>query len=342
MRLAVAETPEANWAQQVQRFGATLHHSPAWLAASARFNSSPRFFTWFDANGEPVAIAAGTLRRSSLPLVGRWSSSLTLDSVPAVLPEFLPHGTPIIDALKQYALGVGCKTLNIESHMAAPLLVDARLLAGVARGRIEFRVDLGKTEEQLWQGLHSHHRRKIKKAMKQGLSIRESTAAHDASALRDLQRGSQDRRRKRGENMKLGDDEPIIALMKNMLRDGIGRLFLAEHDGRIVSGAFMSTFDSRAYYVFGGSNPDGFRLDAPGLLFWHMIRVFRDAGFVEFNLGGVPVAGAREDAAEHGLYRFKAGFGGREVECFDYSFDLRPRLSAAVGLVTRLLRSARG
>ena len=326
----------------MQRCDGTLYQSPEWLAASARGNSEPRYFMWGDADGEPIAIAAGTLRRSGVPLLGRWNGSLTLDSLPAAVPERRGYGTAMLEALKRHAFAAGCRTLAIESHMAQPLSMDARVLAATVRDRIEFRLDLAPPEERLWEGLHSHHRRKIKKAMKQDLAIRESAEIADARALRDLQRGSQDRRRKRGENMVLGDDEPIVALMANMLTAGLGRLFLAEHADRIVSGAFMSTFNARAYYVFGGSHSDGFRLDAPGLLFWHMIRTFKSDRYVELNLGGVPASGADSAAAEHGLYRFKAGFGGREVPCADYSFDLRPRLTSAMQLATRVLRSVKG
>ena len=101
-----------------------------------------------------------------------------------------------------------------------------------------------------------------------------------------------------------------------------------------VSAAFVSIHDGKAYYVFGGSSDRGFAMNASVLLFMNIFAHCRTVGCREFNLGGVPGAAVGESSQSHGLYRFKAGFGGEEVPCFSLRAD---DLQPITGPLLRLL-----
>lgn len=76
-------------------------------------------------------------------------------------------------------------------------------------------------------------------------------------------------------------------------------------DGEAVAMSLWLCDGDTAYSHLAASSPEGYRIAASYALYDEALRRF--AGCRAINLGGVP--GARDDP-EHGLARFKAGFGG--------------------------------
>jgi lipid II:glycine glycyltransferase (peptidoglycan interpeptide bridge formation enzyme) len=149
---------------------------------------------------------------------------------------------------------------------------------------------------------------------------------------------SRERRVKRGEQIGLLDDVQFEELGRGYFDKNLGRVFLMLNDDEPVSAAFVSIYAGQALYVYGGSSDEGFNLDAPGLLFWHIFARCRELGCREFNLGGVPASAVNKESQSHGLYRFKAGFGGRQVECLSGSVEnLNPRLDWILDMPRKLL-----
>lgn len=105
-------------------------------------------------------------------------------------------------------------------------------------------------------------------------------------------------------------------------------LLLAEHDGEVLAGILIATFNQEAIYLYGASGNHKRNLMPNHLLQWEAMRDVHDRKFVRYDLWGVPNeinALARNGAmgddlpeakqGEHGdlwgVYRFKRGFGGR-------------------------------
>ena len=115
----------------------------------------------------------------------------------------------------------------------------------------------------------------------------------------------------------------------------LGEVHYLTYESSPVSAAFVSIHDGKAYYVFGGSSDRGFAMNAPVLLFMNIFARCRTTGCREFNLGGVPGAAVSKSSQSHGLYRFKAGFGGEKVSCVSLRADT---LQPVGGPLLRLLR----
>lgn len=127
---------------------------------------------------------------------------------------------------------------------------------------------------------------------------------------------------------------------------GLGRLLLAEHQGKLLAGLVVMAFGRQACYMYGASSDEGRSSMPTYLLQWEAILWARDRGCTTYDLWGVPdqdeeeleAAFAERDDGLWGVYRFKRGFGGRLVRtagAWDLAISpLRYRLYALA--VTRL------
>jgi lipid II:glycine glycyltransferase (peptidoglycan interpeptide bridge formation enzyme) len=199
--------------------------------------------------------------------------------------------------------------------MAKINIADMGLQRLTTHGRIEFVIDLKKTDEEVFSGFSTHHRRKVKKAKKHTMDLYEASSMDALREFRKLQVMSRDRRLEKGEDIGILDDAYYEILGQNYFANRLGRVFIMRSEGRPLSAAFVSIFGQKALYMYGGSSDEGFKKDAPVLLFQHIFRRCRELGCVEFNLGGVPAESVNKGAPSFGLYRFKSGFGGHQVAC---------------------------
>jgi len=119
----------------------------------------------------------------------------------------------------------------------------------------------------------------------------------------------------------------------------IGLLFAeSETSGEGLAALLHVSFAQRMTEVYGGSTPAGNDARANYLLKWEAIVRARDAGFVEYDMWGLP---------NPGIAHFKAGFGGREVTyvgAWRLDFDRigATALSTAISLRERYLHLRHG
>lgn len=315
VQLMAARSGGADWKRLAEQFDGNLYHSQEWAETCRTDHSIPVFFRGLDEDGRCIGIALGIETRSRKPIVGRFLKRLDFETCPAVEGNDAGSARAMVAKLAEYGRTGGYRSLSMHSFCSNVAIPDFGDLGFKEIPRIEFRVDLTASEEDLWRGLSSHHQRKIKKARRHGLVFEESSTVEAMQDLRRLQIGSRDRRVERGEYFGLQDEGYYERLGREYFGRNLARLCFMSYEGRRVSAAFVSIYAGRALYVLGGSDPKGFELDAPALLFWHLFTLCRDLGCTEFNLGGVPASAVDSQSLAHGLYRFKSGFGSRAVLC---------------------------
>lgn len=103
------------------------------------------------------------------------------------------------------------------------------------------------------------------------------------------------------------------------------RMLVAERDGEPLAAMFMSVSADLASYLYGASSDAGRDCMGPYALQWEAMRAAKAEGCSAYDLFGVP---PRPDPSHpmHGLYAFKAGFGGRMLHrqgAWDYAYDRR-------------------
>ena len=174
-------------------------------------------------------------------------------------------------------------------------------------------MDLTKTEEQMFDGLHHKHRYNINLAERKGVTIGESddieafwkllakTSEHDGFSTHD-----------RLYYKKLLN---YFSAADGAIRT---RLFLAYYGGQPVAGVLMLEHAKTVYYLHGAMDREQRALMAPQLLHWLLIRRYKQQGFHWYDFWGI------DAGAYPGVTRFKLGFGGQTVE-YPGAFDMVTR-----------------
>ncbi len=98
---------------------------------------------------------------------------------------------------------------------------------------------------------------------------------------------------------------------------------LAAADGDVLAGAIVAVSAQTATYLFGASSCRHRNMMGASAVQWGAIRLARARGCVTYDMGAVPPA---DDPGHpfYGMYRFKAGFGGKVVHrsgSWDFPLD---------------------
>ena len=181
-------------------------------------------------------------------------------------------------------------------------------------------VDLTGTEEEILEKMHSKWRYNIRLSERKGVTIhrylgndinlsekldkfyeltkitntRDGNASHAKAYYLDLIKSS-------SEAISAGRDVPVISL------------YIAEHEGEEIA-AIMTLFShDEAIYLYGASSNNKRNLMPNHLLQWTAMKDAKAYGSKYYDMYGMPPEGKDENHPMHGLYMFKANFGGRNI-----------------------------
>jgi lipid II:glycine glycyltransferase (peptidoglycan interpeptide bridge formation enzyme) len=104
-----------------------------------------------------------------------------------------------------------------------------------------------------------------------------------------------------------------------------GRLLLAECEGQLLAGIFVSLYAKQGIYLYGASSNEQRNLMPNYLLQWEAIRWAKAQGAKQYDFWGIPATDAEAEAMA-GVYRFKSGWGGevvRFVGCYQHVYHPR-------------------
>jgi len=125
----------------------------------------------------------------------------------------------------------------------------------------------------------------------------------------------------------------------NMFREtNQARLLLAEHEGKLLAGIFVTLVGREGIYLYGASSNEGRNLMPNHLLQWEAMRWAKAQGATLYDLWGVAESENLNDPMA-GVYRFKRGWGGKMVRyigSFDYVYS--PLMYRSITLGRRLLK----
>lgn len=167
------------------------------------------------------------------------------------------------------------------------------------------RVDLTPPEEIIFRRFSESKRRAVRRAVKAGVSVSEST---DIDAFLQIK------------NKSAG----FLGFITTYGTDKLWPLFAPNHaaillastsnDDHIVGGVLLLFYDSVAYYWIAGATREGKRLFAPTLLVWEALKLSKKHGMKTFDFIGVwDERIPRENKAWLGFTKFKEGFGGNAL-----------------------------
>lgn len=337
MKLTASDAvPSDQWNAQVEEMGGTIFHTSVWAAyrVAANPNGSPYFFTWDDDQGQRMGVAMGFREKSPRALMSRLTRRLSLATLPVVREQNPQTLTQCVELLVEHARGSGYVYLDIDSF-AAPASKDTLQALGFeTTGRIEFELDLTRTEDDLWTAMEHKRRKNIKKAGRKNVTLEEPPPAEAAAHLRRLQGESARRIVERGGRditfQGSGPRDPVEIL----LEAGVARLVCACADGQVESAGLFTAFNGLVYHTLSGHSRVGLEAQAPTLLLWETLKRYKAEGMKRLNFGGCSADAVNEDSPEHGVYQYKKDWGGNVLPCTSGRKVLRP-------LAHRLVNTAR-
>lgn len=236
------------------------------------------------------------------------------------------HGAPMIDwskpeqfqAFHEYLIKL-CKKEDAHFfRFRAPLLhkdsfITEKKKQGYVLAPMYFQaehtmlLDLTQDEEQIMANMRKNTRYSVRKAAKEGVTVRVSQDPKDLKILFELYEKTVDRHGFVPYPYQFFVDE-----FEKFNEDGLVDLFFAEYNGQALSAAMIVYFGDGAYYHHGASirnSPDVFN---SYLVQWEAIKRAKERGVKRYDFFGVAPTDD-EDHPRAGLTTFKRGFGGERV-----------------------------
>lgn len=331
-----------DWDARVCAVGGTIYHSSIW----ALYNKTsfpriiPRFFSLFAPDGECRGVALGFYECSTHPLLKRFSRRLWFDAIPATCANDSDTLSRFLQLIEQQACGSGAVELFIDSFAYLSGGMELEKAGFDITRRLEFELRLEASEEDLWKGMDYTRSKKIRRALKLGVTVLDLPPKEGLSDLRRLQSESSQRIVARGgpdiTSHKQAGQDPVAVLLDS----GCARVIGAQLDGAIVSATLFTSFNSLVYSHLSGHTQEGFKSQAGTLLLWETIKRYRQEGARRFNMGGCQIEAMNEESPEHGVYVYKKAFGGTIIECWSGRKTLRKRTNAVVNTLKSLIGRA--
>ena len=171
-----------------------------------------------------------------------------------------------------------------------------------------FRLNIIPSEIALLSEMHQKWRYNIKLAGRKGVTVREAQGKEDLQVFYTilLETARRDKFLVRGY-------EYFEWIWDYMVTKNYAQIFLAEYDGRVISGTLAFILGSKAWYLYGASSNADRNVMPNYLIQWEMIKWARNNGCTLYDFRGVS-GDIDEDNPLYGLYKFKKGFGGDLVE----------------------------
>jgi peptidoglycan pentaglycine glycine transferase (the first glycine) len=299
-----------------------------------RASPSPLLQTW--AWGEVQARAGWAVERVRLD--GGAMASVQVRGVGPVREAFVPRGpVPVtraaVEALVSWSRAKRFARLRVEPEAPVGFAKDMRELGFTAAQPTQPAstriVPLGEPAGVL-ASFDRGTRYNIRLAERRGVVVEEGS---DASALTEQSAAVEER-----EAISLprqGYYELLLGLLPWW------RIYVARHPqtGEALCAVLVARHGGRGYNLFAGRSGAHADMKANDLAHWRAIGDCAKAGLADYDLWGVPPAGAGADHPWHGLGQFKKGFGGLQV---DYPGAWELVLSETGARLIALEKKARG
>jgi hypothetical protein len=305
-RWTIARNCPESWSDDVERCGGGFFHSPAGLHAGAP-PGDPLFIQLRDDDdvvGVAVAVRHG----------GRWGLTpqrVYLPTVPAFTKQV--DAAPVLASLMA-TLGADGAAVIMDSFAASlrPVAIEP---VTQRTSRNEFVIRLAGTPAELASRCNTHHRRHIRRGERDGWALQLLPRAEGGRVLEIVQRTAAERGIYRGEPFTPASHHIALETIADV-RQPWGLVIFSAWEGDMpLAAAVVGYANGAAYYISGGSTPEGYDRDASIWLHWQIASTLAAAGFATYNLGGALALAADPAHPMHGLHRFKVGFGSETIAC---------------------------
>jgi lipid II:glycine glycyltransferase (peptidoglycan interpeptide bridge formation enzyme) len=175
-------------------------------------------------------------------------------------------------------------------------------------------LDITPDEQTLLARMKEKWRYNVRLAGRKGVQVRIAQTAEDVQAWYALLQTTGER-----DQFGIHTLDYYVQAWKLLAEQEQAVLLLAEYEGQLLAGIFVTLFAHEAIYLYGASSNEHRNRMPNYLLQWEAIRWSRQRGALRYDLWGIPETDDKDEAMA-GVYRFKRGWGGRVVSfagCFE-------------------------
>jgi lipid II:glycine glycyltransferase (peptidoglycan interpeptide bridge formation enzyme) len=228
----------------------------------------------------------------------------------------------LIKQISAFAKSQGVFTVKIEPEL--DYQTDVSKLALIPTTPIQYNystvyVDLHPSLDEIMASLNQKGRHAIRRAERDGVTVSAVEASDEnCKIMYDLFLETAG-----GAGFAIRQPEYYRTFYRAYEKVGLGRLFFAYFDGKVVAGAFAMVQGSKSMYKDGASVRERTAYGASHLLQWHVIQWAKSLGSLSHDLAGVPPISEikNPDHPFSGLARFKTSFN-KEVTQYVGAFEI--------------------
>ncbi|MEG0073085.1 MAG: peptidoglycan bridge formation glycyltransferase FemA/FemB family protein [Clostridia bacterium] len=155
----------------------------------------------------------------------------------------------------------------------------------------------GKDEETLMKNFAEKTRYNIRLSGRKGVTVRHSRSIEDLKTFCSIQEITGKR------DGFLIRPNSYFEKMLEIYDENVMRIYLAEHEGDVLSAALAMNYGGKMWYMYGASSNVKRNLMPNYAMQWAMIKWGIEQGCSEYDFGGVYKININD-----GLYKFKSGF----------------------------------
>ncbi len=230
-----------------------------------------------------------------------WTQSTLSKTFFMSLNEYLSHHGAIALRTEPNVISGGPVSECTREVLSALRLQPARAV----QPRRTIMLDIRPDEETLLSGMKEKWRYNVRLAARKGVKVRLAASEEDVRAWYRIMETTSSR-----DEFGIHTEEYYVRAWKTLcVESQQGRLFLAEHDGQLLAGIFVTLFAREGIYLYGASSNEKRNLMPNHLLQWEAIRWCKEQGAVRYDFWGIPDTEDPEESMA-GVYRFKQGWGG--------------------------------
>ena len=195
-------------------------------------------------------------------------------------------------------------------------------------------IDLSKSEEELWQEVHSKRRNEIRRASREGTSFSQVSDEKSLSECYEILQAVYDRA-----NLPLPRKRLFLSALRCSTADCGLRIFVAQYNDKIVGTMIALAFKNVLFDWYAGSYREFYNKYPNDLIPWEVFLWGRENGYHFFDFGG-----AGKPGVPYGVRDYKKKFGGEFVNFGRYKRihqPVRMRLAEAGFMAWQQLKSRR-
>ena len=212
-----------------------------------------------------------------------------------------------LDGLEDWAARQGLCSVFLRLSLGLDLMPGTRTgRSRVVRSADNVVVDLRRTEAQLWDTYDRKVRKNVRKAVREGCSVRRDERLEDVGSFLDVYWSTMQRR---GAAQWYHFDKRFFDSFLETMAGCYSVFSVVDQGGRVVSVELVLESDRYLYSFLGGTLADAFPLAPNDLLKHEVIRHGRRTGREGFVLGGGYQPG-------DGIFRYKRAFAPDGVRGF--------------------------